>query len=210
MTTALGALRDHRVDPPCRDLLRVAARTHGRHDHDALVLQRLHESFARRLGEARDLHAFAHHQRDALINVGLIGSQVHTERLVRPGLHRRDRRREFWDAHRGAREDSEAACRARRCGQSCARHPAHTGLHNRVLHPKEFTRSGVQRRVAHGFGTSLSRRLCGSITMRISSSSSAVGARVSGTSLGTTSSNPVAATTSSTVTPGCTECNRIR
>ena len=40
-------------------------------------------------------------------------------------------------------------------------------------------------------------------------SSSSVGSRDSGTSSGTTSSNPVAATTSSTVTPGCTDRSRI-
>ena len=44
----------------------------------------------------------------------------------------------------------------------------------------------------------------------MSSSSSGVGSRDSGTSSGTTSSNPVAATTSSTVTPGCTDRSRIR
>ncbi len=47
------------------------------------------------------------------------------------------------------------------------------------------------------------------MTSRISASSSGVGARVSGTSAGTVSSKPVAATISSTVTPGCTECSRM-
>ncbi len=64
-------------------------------------------------------------------------------------------------------------------------------------------------RVRHA-GTSLLRRPFGSITSRMSRSSSSVGSRDSGTSSGITSSKPVAATTSSTVTPGCTERSRMR
>ena len=43
----------------------------------------------------------------------------------------------------------------------------------------------------------------------MSASSSSVGSRLSGTSSGTASSKPVATTTSSTLTPGCTERRRI-
>src|ERR1044071_8480306 len=51
---------------------------------------------------------------------------------------------------------------------------------------------------------------CGSTRVRRMSSSSAPGAGVTGTWAGTSRSKPVRARTSSTVTPGCTECRRMR
>src|ERR687897_64998 len=66
-----------------------------------------------------------------------------------------------------------------------------------------------RRRVQAGPGTSCSRAPSGSMTSRISSSSPGVGSRDCGTSAGTASSNAVAATTSSRVTPGWSERNRI-
>src|SRR4029453_14143924 len=51
---------------------------------------------------------------------------------------------------------------------------------------------------------------CGSTRRRRMSSSSGVGAAVFGTRSGMMSGNPVAATTWSTVTPGCTERSRSR
>ena len=57
--------------------------------------------------------------------------------------------------------------------------------------------------------SSRSRAPPGSSRVRIRPVSAAVGVRVTGTGSGTASGNPVAASTSATSTPGCTERSRI-
>src|SRR5207248_6761906 len=78
--------------------------------------------------------------------------------------------------------------------------PAHAGLDDRDVDAEALT----DRRVnAHGLGTSFSPSPSGSITSRIQRSSSSLGSRVVvGPSAGRASAKPVAATTSTTVTPG--------
>ena len=124
----------------------------GRHHDDTFVLQHLHESLARRLGKARDLHSFAHHELDAVVDVRLVGAQVHAERLVGPALDLVDRLGQLVEGHRGAREDAETARRARRGRQPRPGHPAHPGLDDRQLHPEELTGPRLQRRVRRHLG----------------------------------------------------------
>ena len=112
------------------------------------------------------------------------------------------------DVHGGAGEDAEPAGLGGGRGEPGTRHPAHAGLHDRVLDPDQVAEAGVQAGV-HQPGTSWLRMPVGS-RHAMTASSSAVGARVSATSPSITSSKPVAATTSSTVTPGCTLTRRMR
>jgi hypothetical protein len=91
VTAALAPLYEHRVDAPCRHLLRVALGADRRDDQHASVLEPPDEVFPRRLCEGRDLHAFLDDQVDAVDDVGLIGSHVHPEGLVGPLLHLGDR-----------------------------------------------------------------------------------------------------------------------
>jgi hypothetical protein len=60
------------------------------------------------------------------------------------------------------------------------------------------------------YGTSFVSNPPESISVRRRLSSSALGSGVSGTEEGTMRSNPVLATTCSTVVPGCTDCKRMR
>ena len=87
--------------------------------------------------------------------------------------------------------------------------PAHAGLHDRVLDADQVAEPGVETVRASG-GHLLVAEAARVESRAMTSSSSAVGARVSGTSASTASSKPVAATTSSTVTPGCTRRSRMR
>ena len=203
--------------PQRRDLLGVAPRADRRHHDDARVLERLHQPLARRLGEARDLHALAHHERDAVVDVGLVRAQVHAERVVGAAL-----------APRGSPcvSSSKVIVALARMPRPPAALVADGEPRARRPSPSPSARSGArtpnssvaaaQRRVRHADllrsrvrDFLLAEAVSGRGPRGSARYSSGVGARVSGTSSGTTSSKPVAATISSTVTPGCTEWSRI-
>ena len=200
VTTPFPALHEHRVDAPPEHLFGVTLRADRRYDEHAAVVQRLDEVFARRLSEARDLHALVDEQLHAVVDIGRVGTEVHAEWARRARLDVGDRVLQLAEVHGGAGEDPERTRLRGGRHQARARHPAHAGLHDRHVDPEEIAQARVQAWV-HQSGSSWRRSPVGS-TCSITASSSSVGTRLSGTSPSIASSKPVASTTSSTVTPG--------
>ena len=132
------------------------------------VLELLHESLARRLGEARDAHALADDQLDPVVDVGLVGAQVHAERLVGALLHLVDRGPQLVERHRRRREDAERTRRARGRGEPRARRPspcpsARSGTRPRTARTSRRPESCVASACVTGSGHLLARRSrCGS------------------------------------------------
>ena len=214
MAAALAALHDHRVDAPLRDLLGVALGADRRDDDHARrpcssLDQRPRSAPARTTRRAR---------RSRIIrSMRSAASAWSARRLTPNGLSVRSltsliARAQLVERHRRRREDAErrrpsaVAAVSRGAGD-----PAHARLHDRVLARRTgrtaacAARRARQRRdfgLASAFGID-HRRRSGAARRR------SAGATL-GTSSGMTSSKPVAATTSSTVTPGCTERRRMR
>ena len=197
------------VDTPLEHLLGVALGADRRHDEHAAVVQLPDQRLLGRLGEARHLHLLVDEELDAIADVGGVGAQVHAERVGRALLDVRDGAAQLTEVHGGAGDEPEAAGGRGGRGEPRARHPAHAGLHDRVLDADQFAEAGVQSSV-HGRqpGTSWLRMPLGS-RRAITSVSSGVGGRVSSTVSASASSKPVAVTTSSTVTPGWTLRSRM-
>ena len=211
MAAALAALHEHGVDAPLEHLLGVALGADRRDDDDARVVQAADQLRLRCLGEARDLDALVDHQADPVVDVAGVGAEVDAERLVGAlldlGDRRRAARRSPSSRWRGCRGAPALAVRRHEAG---AGDPAHAGLHDRDVDADEIAQRRVQA------GRDASRR--GDLAVaearpgrgaRSPPSSSACGRAGLGDVADDVSSKPVLATTSSTVTPGCTLTRRI-
>ena len=114
-------------------------------------------------------------------------------------------RSQLGERHGRRGQDAEPARLARGGRQARPGHPAHAGLHDRVADAEELADracASAPRRIVAEAHLAVAQRAAGRCTSRRRRSSSGVGARVVGTRRGTTSAKPVAATMSSTVTPG--------
>ena len=215
---ALGPLGDDGVHPPFGHLLGVAPGTDRGHDEEPRLLAAGHEGRVGRLGEAGHPGAGLDHQLDALVHVGHVGAQVDAEGALRCGRAprrwpRRARRASWWP---------RPGCRARRPrrwrrpGGGRPPSPCRSARAGKRT-PTRSHSVGVQRRVA-----AASRRrprsaphLAVAQRARVQHDAHEVellGRRAGGsrpTSSGTASSKPVAATMSSTVTPGWYERSRM-
>ena len=208
MASALLALRNDGIHAPLGHLFRVAPGADGRHRDHAGVLELLDKRFAGGLRKACHLDARTNEEVHPLVDIGLIRSEIHSERFVGTVLDLRDGLLQLLQRHRRRSENAQSAGLA--CGRGEARpgHPPHPCLDNRHPDPEQITDSRVQRgprvrlaSVAHAL-ISLLRAACGSSTSRMSLSSSSVGAASRPTSGGTTRANPVLRRISSTVNPG--------
>ena len=205
VAAALATLDDHRVGAPPGHLLGVLGQTDRRNHHHACLFELRDQVGLGRQRERRDLDALTDQQVDALVRVTGVGADVDPERLVGGGLHLRDRGLKFVERHGRRREDAKAAGVRGRRHQPRTRHPAHPGLHDRMLDADQFGQRGAKA----GHRISLSRNALGSITSRISFCSSSVGSRVVSASSRPCTSNEVFSATCSASTPGCSDSARI-
>ena len=116
--------------------------------------------------------------------------------------------RELVVGHRRRREDPERARVRGRADEPRARDPAHAGLHDRHVDAEQVADRRAEASRIRDFLLAQAVR----VDDLADPAQLVVGraAAYSGTSPSIASSKPVAATTSSTVTPGCTERSRIR
>ena len=198
--------------PHAGHLLGVAAGADGGHDHHPGVLQLPDQRLLGRQGERRHPHLFPDQQLDPVADVGLVGAQVDAERLRRcASLTSAMTAAELGERHGGGGQDAEPAGLGRGRHQPRPGHPAHAGLHDRVVDADQVAQPGVQRRVVRhaldlaGCGPRRGRARCAA---RPAPRRSAAGSRAP--RRGRPARSPVAATTSSTVTPGWTDRSRMR
>jgi hypothetical protein len=137
-------LGDDGVDAPHEHLLGVAAGADGRHAHRAGVVDAGDGVLGRGAGERDHAHAFPDGERDAVVEIGLVCSEVDSERLVGALLHVAHGGAQLVVGHRDGGEDAEAPGRARRGGEARAGHPAHAGLHDRPFYAGQRAEPRVQ------------------------------------------------------------------
>ncbi|SLD54339.1 Uncharacterised protein [Mycobacteroides abscessus subsp. massiliense] len=207
MAPALAALHDHRVGAPGGDLLGVFGRSDGRNHHHAIVFELGDQVLLGCQRERGDLDLLADEQIDALGGVTGIGPDVHPKGLVGQRLGLGDGRDELVQRHRRRGQDAQPARVGGGGHQAWSGDPAHTRLHDGMLDTDQLGQCCLEH-LRHCF-TSLSRNDFGSITSRMSRSSSAVGSRVSPASANPCTSKLVLDATSSAVTPGCRVRARI-
>jgi hypothetical protein len=109
-----------------------------RNHHDAGLFQLRDQIRLGRQRERRHLDALTNQQVDAVNCVACVGADVDAERLVRRCLDLGDRGLQFVERHGRRRQDAEAACVGGRRHQPRTRHPAHPGLHHRMLDADQF------------------------------------------------------------------------
>ncbi len=144
VAAALAALDDHRVGAPAGHLLGVLGQADRRNHHHACFFELRDQVGFGRQRKRRDLDALADQQVDALVRVTGVGPDVDAERLVGGGLHLRDRGRKFVERHGRRCEDAETAGVRGRRHQPRTRHPAHPGLHHRMLDADQFGQRGAE------------------------------------------------------------------
>ncbi len=198
VTTAFTSLHDHRIGAPRRHFAGVLGRAHRRDHHGASLFQPGDQLLPWRQCERGNFHALVDHQVYAVVGVGCVRADVDAERPGRGRLDFAYRVRQFVQRHGRRRENSQTAGVRSRRHQARTGHPAHSGLHHRMLDADQLG----QRCPKSHTRTSLSRRFFGSITFWISSNSSPSGNRVRSASSSPCTSNDVACRTSSGVTPG--------
>ena len=171
------------------------------------------------LGEAGHPHPRSIISSMRSCDVGHVGAQVDAEGPVGAGPHLGDGGGQLVEAHGGRGQDAEPARLGGGRHQPGAGHPAHAGLHERVAHADQFAQAGVERRVGPS-GRGLAGRASGphlAVTKAPGSSTLADELELLGRGQaasrprrpGSPSSKPVAATMSSTVTPGWCERRRM-
>src|SRR5581483_5744417 len=176
--------------------------------HDAVILEPRDQVLLGCQREGGDLDPVPDQQFTAVQRVAGVGAQVDAEGRIRTVLDLDDRLLEFGQRHGRRRQNAQTSGASGAGDQARAGHPAHAGLHDRVLDPDELGERSTQHLLDHWFGTSRSRRPFGSSISRINMSSPTDGSRVVGTSPSTWISNADAAWTSSTLTPGCSDSSR--
>jgi hypothetical protein len=95
----------------------------------------------------------------ALVQVGLVGAEVHAEGPIGPFLDLPDLLAQLVRRHRDGGQDPERTGGARGCGQPGTRHPPHARLYDRQVAAHELAEPGPERvgggRRAHQSGTSV-------------------------------------------------------